>query len=154
MTLKRDLYLFHLQQLMPNYKNPIVPKSRFTLVKNLYLLHGMGIQVERSKQILKSYTDLEQESTLIIDDLANATEFSIYPNRLIERSKNIQNFTINYLAKDLAVFRHYELREYIRVTNKKFIQKFLQLYTNYYFLFISNNIQKEILKKETKRLQI
>ena len=148
-TLDRDLYSFHLRQLMPKYKVSSVAKGRYALIKNVFLLHGMGIQVERSREILSIYTSMGISQTRIVD-FSNGTKHLINPNKLIVRSSNLESFTINSLARDLAGFRHYELREYLRVMNKKSIQKFLQLYTNYHFLFISNYIEKIKSKSKSK----
>ena len=69
---------------------------------------------------------------------------------LQKRKMTSKSFIKTYLGHELKSFRHYELREYIRVLKTKTIQQFIQFYTNYHFLYLT----KYMTKVEEDKLRI
>lgn len=141
LTLKRDIFTFHQNLLDESYKPITLVESRQKVLKSLFNLVGFGIQKD---DVLKRLTYLAESKTLIIKMLKNeqATQVFINPSMIDSRLKNIEKFIIVSMARDLQAYRHYELREYIRLIKSPLTQKFLQVFVNYHYLYISKYIQK------------
>lgn len=140
-VLKRDLFDFHTNALITDFKFSKLVKSRYDLIKNIYILHGMEIQNESLKEKLKYYVESGLTSVAFINK-NNGEKLFVEPYILKNRYENTEDFIINYLAMELSTFRHYELREYIRKMKGKTVQKFLQIYANYHYLYITKYLSK------------
>ncbi len=149
----RDVFGYSQELIDSKYITVSLPESRKLLMNNFYLLHGMEIQKEKAIEVLQSYAE-SKVSYITLYNKVTHEKFFTNPVILGERSKNTKDFVLNYLAKDLSSFRHYELREYMRVMkSSKTAQRFLQLYANYHFLYLINFIEaykipKELLQKQ------
>jgi hypothetical protein len=140
MTLNRDLFHFHQEVLNEKYKISSLPKSRVTLLKSLYNIHGLEIH---NDNLLQRLGALHKSKTLLIRVLANNEKSDVFldPAMIETRLKNTKEFILDSMARDIASYRHYEIREYVRVMQDKSIQKFLQLYTNYHFLYVTKYVR-------------
>ncbi|MBD66081.1 MAG: hypothetical protein CME62_12795 [Halobacteriovoraceae bacterium] len=140
--LYRDLFSYHRNSLSEKYNVSTPQASRSKLIENLYVLHGMSIQTEHLKKRLKSVVD---SGKLVVNIFSQKDKSSVIVDtkKLKNRLANAKVFVINYFADEMTDFRHYEIRDYFRrVKKSKTIQKFLQLYANYHFLYVTKYIEK------------
>lgn len=141
-VLYRDIFSFNQNSVDESYKVAELVKSRYTLIQNIYIMHGMEIQkeymLERLKETLKAGKPLV--NVLRGDKVERVF---VDPVELEKRIKDPRDFIIRDFATDLKNFRHYELREYLRILKgDKLSQKFVQLYANFHFLYMSKYINK------------
>lgn len=140
--LYRDVFGFNQSSIDETYETVELSKSRYSLIQNIYILHGMEIQKDYLADRLKQTIEKGQ---LLVKVVKGEKVESVYadPVQLKLRLKDPRDFIIKDFAKDMASFRHYELREYIRILKgDKLAQKFVQLYANYHFLYLSKYINK------------
>ncbi len=152
MVINRNYFLFSQNLLDSKFNVPELVQSRYMLMKNLYLLHGMDIQNEKVKEILQSYAETKIKYVTLVHKI-NGEKIFTNPIELKKRVETSQDFLIRYLGKDLTSFRHYEFREYLRVMKGATIQRFIQLYSNYHFLYHmkfmdSYKFPKELIKNQ------
>lgn len=141
-VLHRDLFAYNKNSVEENFVLPEVADSRFTLMTNMYNLYGMDIQKEELVTRLKPLVGSGKVMVKVLTKKRKNAVF-IDPVKLEKRMKNPKEFIVKYLAMDLKDFRHYEIREYFRkFKNNKSAQKFLQLYANYHFLYLTKYINK------------
>lgn len=141
-VLHRDLFAYNENSVDENYELPEVAESRYTLMVNMYNLYGMDIQKEELVNRLKPIVGSGKVMVKVLSKKRKNTVF-IDPVRLEKRMKDPKDFIVKYLASDLKDFRHYEIREYFRkFKHSQSAQKFLQLYANYHFLYLTKYINK------------
>jgi hypothetical protein len=140
--LYRNIFSFNERSISEKFKATPLVKSRYVLIKNIYNLNGMSLQKEEMVKRLSRIINTGKVVVRVLK-LDKAEDVFVDPIELGRRVKNAERFMIEYLATDLKSFRHYELREYIRIfKNQTLIQKFLHLYANYHFSYLSRYIEK------------
>ena len=140
--LYRDVFSLNQDIYREEYKLPQLPKSRYTLVQNVYVLHGMEIQKEYLSNKIQNTIKSGKTLMKILKD-GKEQEFFVDSTMIEKRRGNLRDFLIKDLSKDLKAFRHYELREYLRVLKgDKLAQKFVLLYANFHFIYLSKYINK------------
>lgn len=140
--LYRDIFSFNQNAIDETYEITDLVKSRYALIQNIYLLHGMEIQKDYLLGLLQKTIDQGQLLVKVVKGDKIETLY-VDPVQLKIRLKDPRGFIIKDFAKDLAGFRHYELREYIRILKgDKLAQKFVQIYANFHFLYLSKYINK------------
>lgn len=140
--LYRNIFSFNERSISEKFKADPLVKSRYILIKNIYNLNGMGLQKE---EMTKRLNRIINTGKVVVRVLRRDKAENVFvdPIELGRRVKNAEKFMIEYLATDLKSFRHYELREYIRIFKKNsLVQKFLHLYANYHFVYLSRYIEK------------
>lgn len=140
--LYRDLFAFYEDLYDENLKTPVLASSRKVLLQNIYLVHGMDIQKDFVQNKLKLHTQSKKLQVSVIKD-GKPTSHFVDTKRLKLYLEKPELFIISELANDLKGFRHYELREYLRlIKGDKLTQRFTQLFVNFHFLYISKYIYK------------
>jgi hypothetical protein len=140
--LYRNIFSFNESSISEEYKSRPLVKSRYTLIKNIYKLNGMKLQTE---EFTKRLTSIVESGSVVVRVLKSNRAEDVFVNaeELKRRTSKPERFMIEYLATDLKSFRHYELREYIRnFKNQSVVKKFLNLYANYHFVYMTRYIQK------------
>jgi hypothetical protein len=152
MTISRDLFHFHKEVLNEKFKMITYPASRRTVLESLYNLHGLKIQ---NDNLISRLEVLHKSKTLLVRMLANNEKADIFldPTMIESRLKNAKDFILDSLGRELVGYRHYEVREYIRVMQDTTIQQFLQIYTNYHYLYV-NKYVRSIETDKINQLQL
>jgi hypothetical protein len=140
MSTDRDIFMFHKDLLTEDFKLLPIPESRSKVLESIFNIHGMEIQENNAKERLEY---LSKSKKIIVKMLSNSSSNEVYidPIMIDERHQNLRQFMMVSLANDLKAFRHYEVREYLRISKSPIVQKFIQLYVNYHFLYITKYIR-------------
>jgi hypothetical protein len=142
LALRRDVFRFNHQSVLTDEKTIPLLKSRYSLMKNIYKLHGMSIQKELIEKRQSDFV-LSGRTIVTIFSKKDGSKHFVNPSELKKRMEKAEEYFITSLGTDLSSFRHYELREYIRVMKKSVtVQKFLQLYVNYFYLYLTEYMSK------------
>lgn len=147
MTLYRDVIGFYHNVLLIEAQVPSVMDSRYTLIDNLFKIHGMQVQQDLLK---KRLTQTLAGSSLVIPMYGEPNNQKVITtNGLESRNERFHQYFILTMAQDFKGFRHYEIREYIRIMQSKpLFKKFSQLFVNFHFMYMHNYIQKLELGKQ------
>lgn len=142
LALRRDVFKFNHQSVLTDQSAAILPTSRYNLIKNIYTLNGMSIQNDIMMKRQLDFIESGRTNVAIINKKDGNKHF-VNPSKLKKRYDRKEEYFITTLASELVEFRHYELREYLRVMKKSITnQKFLQLYINYYYLYLTEYMYK------------
>lgn len=154
--LHRDLFTFNKNSLSELYTPEKIQKSRYILIENLFNLHGMEIQQENLEKKLKRLVRSGKVNIKVLTK-NKKNEIFVDPKKLENRLKNSKDFIVKHFASELTQFRHYEIRDYFRRCRKsRLMQRFVQLYANYHFIYMMKYIDKVEQDKldELKALQV
>ncbi len=139
---KRDIFRFHHRSILTDSGVATSAAKRYAIIKNLYLLHGMSIQKEVMEKRQNEYVSSGRTIVGIVNR-KNGEKLFINPLKLKKRLAESEKYFINYLGEELIGYRHFELKEYLRKMKKSIVgQKFIQLYTNYHFLYMTKYLEK------------
>lgn len=142
LVLKRDIFKFHHDSIITDYDPVKLPESRMKVLKNIYLLTGMVIQKEKMELRQEDFVK-SGRTILSIIDKKEGTRVFINPSKLKKRFENSEEYFLTYLGSELSSYRHYELREFMRKMKKSVtLQKFIQIYVNYHFLYLTKYMFK------------
>jgi hypothetical protein len=142
LALRRDVFKFNHQSVLTDESPTILPKSRYSLIKNIYTLNGMSIQNDIMMKRQLDFIESGRTNVAVINK-KDGTKHFVNPSQLKKRYEKKEEYFITSLASELGEFRHYELREYLRVMKKSITnQKFLQIYINYYYLYLTEYMYK------------
>ncbi len=131
-----------------------IQASRELVVKNIYNLLALELHVDRLKAIIEESLIRRTEKDYYFEHLNS--EISIFGKDEFDvRMSKLVMFYINSLAKNLSQYRHYELREFVRL-HKKFplLQRFSSFYVNlinnYLLELYTRNYSSLITDKKVK----
>ena len=140
--LYRDLFSFYENLYDESFKISNLVSSRNILLRNVYIMHGMDIQKSYLQAKLKRYEQSNKRQTSVIKN-GKPSSYFIETKMLKSYLEKTDLILLSELAKELKDFRHYELREYLRLLKgDSLTQRFIQLFANFHFLYISKYIHK------------
>ena len=140
--LRRDIFEFHRHVLDADYTYPKLVKSRSALVKNVLLMFGGNLQVDDVRSELEEVIGSGKTLLTVISKNKN-TKLFIKPRELQNRLDEVEQYVVRAFATNLADYKHYELREFLRLMKKsKAAQKYIQFHMNFHYFYFMKYINK------------
>lgn len=140
LSIDRDIFNFHEQLLNEKYVNVVIPDSRLKLLNSLYDFLAYEIQKNNIDQRLNF---LSESKALIVKILKAGKTDDVFlnPDMVSSRLNNSKSFILQFMANDLKGFKHYELREFMRLIKDDDVLQFTQLILNYHFLYVTKYVR-------------
>ena len=141
LSLYRDVFgEYHNLILTKVTPKPIVD-SRFVLINNLFNVLGMSVQQELAD---KRISQLVNSGLVSVPMLGAKDDVAIIDTTGLEqRQKKLNRYLVMVLANHLKSYRHYEIREFLRLMGEDpLLKKFTQLLVNFHFLYLYNYMNK------------
>lgn len=141
LTLYRDVFgEYHNLILTKKVPEPVMD-TRFVLIKNLFNTLGMSVQEELAD---KRISQLVNSGLVSVPMLGAPDDVAIINTTGLEaRQKKLNRYLVLVLANHLKSYRHYEIREFIRLlSTDNLLRKFTQLLVNFHYLYLYNYMSK------------
>ena len=141
LTVYRDVFGDY-HQLVQYDKNPsAIRESRQMILTSLFNGLDMNSQELLARKRLQKIIDAGAGNITMLGKTDNL--MFVDGNKLKKRGEDLRSYLVKVLGEHLKTFRHYELREFLRVIKReKQFKKLSQMVINFHYLYLFNYIEK------------